>query len=249
MRGGVTKKPMHLPPVRKAPRRKAGSAAQEVKSSNGNVSRVENIVERLRDRIRNGHLTPGQRLVEADMQQLFQTSRGPIREAVRRLAAEGLVELRHNSGAMVRALTRNEVSNVFRIREVLEGLAARLAADNVRQGVNARELLKLEVAFHRTFDGSPAAYMHYNDLFHELIVRLSANEQLSQLLRQLHVRVYRLQVEALRSSTSHVNSRREHDAIVRAIVKGNGAEAERIMRNHIRRRLTEIMADASELFA
>ena len=210
---------------------------------------VESVIGQLRDRIRDGRLAPGQRLIEADMQRLFRVSRGPVREAVRRLAAEGLIDLRHNSGAIVRALTRDEVSNVFRIREVLEGLAARLAADNVKQGESAHELLALEESHRLTFDGSPASYMRYNDLFHALIVRLSANEQLIQLLRQLHVRVYRLQVEALRTSVSYVNSRREHEEIVRAIAKGKGAEAERIMRNHIRRRLLEILADSSELFA
>jgi DNA-binding GntR family transcriptional regulator len=197
----------------------------------------------MRDRIRDGRLAPGQRLVEADMQRLFQASRGPIREAVRRLAAEGLVELRHNAGAVVRALAREEVENVFRIREALEALAARLAAENVRRGADPGELIELEARFHRDFDGSPVAYMHYNDTFHDLVVKLSKNEQLIQLVRQLHARVYRLQVEALRSSGSYADSRREHSAIVRAIAKGAAAAAERLMRDHIRRRLPEILAE------
>jgi DNA-binding GntR family transcriptional regulator len=203
----------------------------------------------MRERIRDGRLAPGQRLVEADMQRVFQASRGPIREAVRRLAAEGLVELRHNSGAIVRALARDEVVNVFRIREALEALAARLAAENVRRGADPGPLVALEACFHGAFDGSPVAYMHYNDSFHDLVVRLSGNEQLIQLVRELHARVYRLQVEALRSSGSYIASRREHGAIVRAIAKGDGPRAERLMRAHVRRRLPEILADSSEFFA
>lgn len=220
-----------------------------VNAERANGSLVETIVERVRDRIRDGRLAPGQRLVESDMRKLFDASRGPIREAVRRLAAEGLVELRHNSGAIVRALARDEVANVFRIREVLEGLAARLAAENVRSGASADELVDLEARFDRDFDGSAVAYMRYNDMFHEVIVRLSGNEQLIQLVRQLHLRVYRLQVEALRSSGSYIDSRREHGAILRSIAEGDGATAERLMRRHIRRRLPEILADSSEFFA
>jgi DNA-binding GntR family transcriptional regulator len=247
--GGGTKTASRQPQAPRATRTGGESPSGSAKSARVNGSLVENIVERVRDRIRDGRLAPGQRLVEADMQRLFEASRGSIREAVRRLAAEGLVELRHNSGAIVRALAPEEVANVFRIREALEALAARLAAENVRRGANPGELLELEARFHRNFDGSAVGYMRYNDAFHDLVVRLSGNEQLIQLVRQLHVRVYRLQVEALRSSASYIDSRREHGAIVRAIAKGDGATAERLMRRHIRRRLPEILGDSSEFFA
>jgi DNA-binding GntR family transcriptional regulator len=115
---------------------------------------------------------------------------------------------------------------VFRIREVLEGLAARLATEDVRRGTDAGELLELEARPKKEFEGSALAYMRYNDAFHNLVVRLSGNRQLIELVRQLHVRVYRLQVEALRSSASYIDSRREHGGIVRAIVKGDGGRAE-----------------------
>jgi DNA-binding GntR family transcriptional regulator len=183
------------------------------------------------------------------MQEMFQSSRGPIREAVRRLAAEGLIELRHNSGAIVRALTRAEVAEVFQIRESLEGLAAKLAAENVKNGADISELSKLDESFHRSFEGSAVDYMRYNDLFHNLIIQLSANAQLILILRQLHVRVYRLQFEASRSSASYIASRREHAMIVKAIKDGNGSDAERLMRSHVRRRLPEILADKSEYFS
>jgi DNA-binding GntR family transcriptional regulator len=78
-------------------------------------------------------LAPGQRLIENDIQRRYGVSRPTIREAVRRLAAEGLVELKHNSAATVRSLSRADVSSLFRIREVLEGLAARLMRAHVRR--------------------------------------------------------------------------------------------------------------------
>lgn len=247
VRNGAAKTSARAPRTRRAGggRRARGDAAAEGEG----VSRVEAIVEQLRGRIRDGRLAPGQRLVEADLQRLFGASRGPIREAVRRLGAEGLVALRHNAGAIVRALTRDEVANVFRIREALEALAARLAAENVRRGADAGELVALETQFRKAFDGSAAAYMRYNDAFHDLVVRLSGNEQLIQLVNQLHARVYRLQVEALRSSGSYIDSRHEHGAIVRAIAAGDGKTAERLMARHIRRRLPQILADTAQFFA
>jgi DNA-binding GntR family transcriptional regulator len=188
-------------------------------------------------------------LIESDLQRRYGVSRPTIREAVRRLAAEGLVELKHNSGATVRSLSRADVSSLFRIREVLEGLAARLAAENVGRGLAATELMRLEAEFKKSFDGSAAAYMQYNEVFHDLIVRLSGNEQLIQTARQLHTRVYRLQFEALSASSGLRETRREHQAIVRAILHAQGAKAERLMRAHVRRRLAQILADTAELFA
>jgi DNA-binding GntR family transcriptional regulator len=215
--------------------------------ANGSI--VETIVEKIKERVREGRYAPGQRLIESDIQQLFSVSRGPVREAVHRLASEGIIEIRHNSGATVRALSRADVCNVFQIREVLEGLAARMAAENIPNGADARALVDLEAQFKREFKGSALDYMRYNDRFHELIVRLSGNEQLIQMTHQLHLRVYRLQFEALQSSGSFLQSRREHDGILKAILNGDGARAETLMRQHVSRRLPQILADSANYFA
>jgi DNA-binding GntR family transcriptional regulator len=215
----------------------------------GNASVVEALVEKIKDRIRDGRFAPGQRLVESDISNLFDVSRGPVREAIRRLNSEGLIEVRHNSGATVRALSRMDVCNVFQIREVLEGMAGRLAAENVKNGADLSKLQALEARFDREFDGSSLAYMRYNDAFHDLIVRLSGNDQLIQIVRQLQVRVYRIQYDSLRSSDAFLRSRSEHKAILQALVRGDAARAERLLHQHVRRRLPQILADRGDFFA
>src|SRR5579863_5768271 len=86
------------------------------------------IVERLREDILAGRAPPGWRLVEWELTSRFGVSRGPVREALRRLAAEGLIEHRPHRGAEVRRLTVREMRELFQIRVEIESLAARLAA-------------------------------------------------------------------------------------------------------------------------
>src|SRR5271157_4397430 len=89
---------------------------------------VAHIVERLREDILAGRLSPGSRLVECDLTARFAVSRGPVREALRRLAADGLIEHWPHRGAVVRRLGEREIRELFLIRIELEALAARLAA-------------------------------------------------------------------------------------------------------------------------
>lgn len=210
---------------------------------------VDSIVEGIKERIRDGRFAPGQRLVETDLQSIFAVSRGPIREAIRRLSSDGIVDVRHNVGAMVRALSRADLCNVFRVREVLEGLAARLAAENVTTGADLRPLLDLECRFEKNFDGTRVKYIAYNDAFHQMIVRLSQNDHLIEMSDRLHTRVYRVQAKSLNSSAAFQRSRLEHKAVVGALVDADGEKAERLMRRHIRHRLPEILADSSDFFA
>src|SRR5271170_1481180 len=90
---------------------------------------VAHIVERLRGDILARRLSPGARLIENDLTLRFAVSRGPVREALRRLAAEGLIEHLPHRGAVVRRLSRVEIQELFQIRVELESLAARLAAE------------------------------------------------------------------------------------------------------------------------
>ena len=86
------------------------------------------MIEAITDGVKDGRYAPGQRLVEADLTAELGVSRGPLREALGRLAAEGVLELEPYRGAVVRRLTREDVEDLFSVREVLEGEAARLAA-------------------------------------------------------------------------------------------------------------------------
>src|ERR1700750_1796687 len=96
-----------------------------------NRSQVTQIVESIREGIRQGHYSPGHRLIESDLTREFGVSRGPVREALGRLQVEGLVEIAPHRGASVRRMTRHDVDELVVVRQMLQGGAARLAALNI----------------------------------------------------------------------------------------------------------------------
>jgi len=94
---------------------------------------IYRLVEGITLAISEGTLLPGQRLVEADLQLEYKVGRSSVREALQILQANGLVVILPNKGANVRTLNANEINELFAIREQLEGLAAGLAAENLKQ--------------------------------------------------------------------------------------------------------------------
>ncbi len=195
---------------------------------------VVHIVERLRDDILAHRLSPGERLVECDLTSRFGVSRGPVREALRRLAAEGLIEHAPHRGAVVRCLSPREIRELFQIRVEMESLAARLAAEAAVPDARARFAEEIRMIF----DNAPrrvVAYLEENAAFHEAIMRLAGNRQLEELSMRLHLPLIMAQVgdaltvEVLRTSVD------EHRAIASAILAHDAAAAGATMRAHLER--------------
>lgn len=199
------------------------------------VTAVERTAFAIRDRIRNGEYVPGQRLIEADLTESLGISRGPLREAMWRLAGEGIVTIEPNRGVVVRKLTRDETRQLFQLREVLEGLAARLAAENIEAGNNRGRIKKVVKQCEKCVRGNDVSgYIDANDLFHQEVVAMGANEQLSNLLNQLRVPVFRLQFKRMMTASEAIReSMEQHKVVADAILSGEGAQAERAMRKHI----------------
>jgi DNA-binding GntR family transcriptional regulator len=198
---------------------------------------VETVISAITEGVKEGRYAPGQRLVEADLTAELGISRGPLREALGRLAAEGVLEIEPYRGAVVRKLGREDVQDLFQVREVLEGEAARLAASRIDEADN-RERLEREIALVDGFRarGDTLAYMDENARFHELIVELSGSGLLARLIPQLQVHAFRLLFRRLAlEDTAMDNSIREHDEVTNAILAGNAKAAERAMRVHVRR--------------
>jgi DNA-binding GntR family transcriptional regulator len=195
---------------------------------------VAYIVERLREDILAHRLSPGARLVESDLTARFAVSRGPVREALRRLAAEGVVAQPPNRGAMVRRLTTREIRELFQIRVELEVLAARLAAEATDP--SARERFASAVGM--IFDDAPreaCQYLEENAAFHDAILRLGGNRQLHHLSVRLHLPLIMAQVgEALTVDVLRI-SVSEHRAIANAILARRGGAAASAMRAHLER--------------
>ncbi len=204
------------------------------------VERIE--VQTLADRactmleraILSGSLAQGMALGEAELAGQLGISRGPVREAMNRLEGRGLLQRIPHVGVRVVCLSDTEVSEIFAMREVLEGLAASLAAERM----SPREIDALEASapFRHT---APAAgsrqHVKPGDDFHVRIARGSRNRRL---IDYLCTDMYSLlQLYRIRSGGSpmRAGSTDEHREIVNAVRDRDSAEAERLMRAHVRR--------------
>jgi DNA-binding GntR family transcriptional regulator len=212
------------------------------------VSAVDQVIHAIKDGIRDARYAPGQRLVEPELMREVGVSRGSVREALRRLASEGFVEWQRYRGASIIRMSRRQVSEFLDLRELLEGFAARTAAEKIE--ANGRSsLLKLE----RTKDARsiiPANYDSYNNEFHALIMDLAGNSELPALLDQIRLPILRLQFNKILLYPGQIRqSREDHNKIVGAILKGAAPLAERAMREHIRHSATCILNSPKAFFA
>jgi DNA-binding GntR family transcriptional regulator len=201
---------------------------------------VVRIADAIRDRVRHGRYVAGQRLVEAELMRDFGVGRGTVREALRRLAAEGMLELTPNRGASVPGLSRTDVIDLL---QVLEGLVTEGAALAARRsgepGVHreARRALEATRAFARRPDRrmSVADCMEENGRFHQALASLSGNPLLERMVLQLQVHMFRL---AYHNSSSQADRRRwtaNHEKILAAVVAGDPRRASALIRGYCRR--------------
>lgn len=211
------------------------------------VSAVDQVMESIKAGIGDGRYVPGQRLVEPDMMRDFQVSRGTIREALRRLASEGYLQIELYRGASIRKMSRSEFVELNEIRALLEGFAASLAAQRMSKA-ERKKLLELEQQFDR---GAPhLAYGAYNAQFHALIVEASRHKQLPSFVEHAQLSIFRLQFQRiLQAPVATRRSRIEHQRIVKAILKGDATAAERAMRQHIHNSTVVIMQAPDEFFS
>jgi DNA-binding GntR family transcriptional regulator len=196
-----------------------------------------------------GRLAPGTRLTEAGLAARFGLSRGPVREALRQLGSEGLVVLARHRGAEVRRLTRAEVAALYELREVTEGLAARLAAARMHEAAPRQAVAE---AFGRlaaaALAADGAAFVQANAAFHALLVGLAGNPHLTATAERLSPPALRAQFRLLLDPAAIAESQAGHAAIGAALMAGDGAAAEAAMRAHVRGAATRLQAEPDTRF-
>jgi DNA-binding GntR family transcriptional regulator len=226
--------PSPVPASPEAPERQ-GAAPPARRGTGGADGAVDRVHAAIRTAIIHGRYGLGQRLIEAELSAEYGVGRSSIREALRRLSGEGLVEIVRNKGAVVRRFTRAEIADFFCVRGELEALAARLAAEKCRNPeCHAKFLDGMAQRPQPTGPGDVAGYSTENRQFHRLIVTLAGNKQLESLLEQLHIPILALQLWPYVPANFLVSAIGEHDEIAAAILAGDGPMAERLMRRHVR---------------
>jgi DNA-binding GntR family transcriptional regulator len=196
---------------------------------------AEAIYATLREAILSGILAPGERLGEVQLASLFKRSRTPVREAILRLESERLTERSSRRGFIVGRITREEVLEVYAVRAVMDGLAARLAAIGI---------LPAEIAHLRWLNDQireAAARQDYTRMlnlnieFHEAICHASRNSLLLQFMRQIHDWVRRFSDTTFSYPGRSTSAIEEHETLLAALDRRDPEEAERCARSHMER--------------
>ena len=222
-------------------------------------SQLARTLLRLREMILAGEFEPGERISEAPLAARIGVSRTPIRLTLERLAHEGLLEPYPTGGFVVRKFTLDDVWNGIEVRALLEGGAARLAAEQFNDERQLEPLRRcqseLDALGEPTTETFPA-YLEINDRFHAEILRLAKNEMLKEVLdRFLSIplasrdALVSLQTKFPESTEIFIIARDQHFQIIDAIAKRQGARAEAIAREHaqIARRALEVVLTHSEV--
>jgi DNA-binding GntR family transcriptional regulator len=195
--------------------------------------------------MRQGTLTPGQRLAEPDLMKRLSVSRGTVREALAQLRAEGLVDYERFRGAQIRILPRIKVAEYNQIRAALEGLGARLATKNLDEN-GRRRLVALDLPYEQVLQD----YDRYNTEFHTAIIELSGNKSLPSVIASTSLDTFRIQFQRLLTKPDVTSrSHKEHCLILRAILDGDGEAAERLMVGHVLASSEEILRAPSYFFS
>jgi DNA-binding GntR family transcriptional regulator len=194
------------------------------------------VIAAMRERIIHGEVEAGAALSELALADEFGVSRTPVREALKQLQTEGLVEIRPRVGTFVTAPSRREITELFEIKELLEGAAARLLAQ--RGHVTEVNLLQdnLDQADRAVRRDDRLRYAELVHEFHDLLIRGADNSKLEAHYRTLmnQLAYARLVQTSLARPGRPLESDREHHMVLDLIMQKDGDSAERVMREHVR---------------
>lgn len=194
----------------------------------------EIVFEYLRNSILKGELEPGERLMELQLAEQLGVSRTPIREAIRKLELEGLVEMIPRKGAYVADLSIKDVLDVLEVRMFLEGLAAYLAAERMTDD-DIDELKNILKKFEDSIDNKDRESMILLDnQFHDKIIEGSRNNKLIQIVQSLHEQFQRFRVIYFNEYNEHEDLLKYHQAIVEAILQRDRKKAQEYAQTHVK---------------
>jgi DNA-binding GntR family transcriptional regulator len=208
-----------------------GEAASERPLENRTLR--EQVVDHLRTEILSNRLAPGTELGEVALARSLGISRGPLREALGQLAAEGLVTIVPRRGAVVKQLTRQEFIDTYQVRETLESLAIRLAVPRLTDAEKS-ELHHMCTAMEaEAIAGNNDRFAEINREFHAKLVQGSGNRKLEEVHAQLVAQMARLMNKSVELRGGIAQSAAEHRAILDAVDDGDPDRAARLLEEHI----------------
>lgn len=197
------------------------------------LTRADELRQILADEIVRGKIAPGDTLDETAIAARFKVSRTPVREAIRQLAASGLVDAKPHRAAVVARPSHDDLIGMFEAMAELEGLCAHYAAERMtpreRAGLEqVHDDLRLMIQ-----DGDPQNYHETNQLFHGTVYAGAHNAYLAELTLATRIRVQPFRRAQFRNLGRLAKSHEEHNRVVTAIMRADASAAQKAMRDHI----------------
>ena len=209
----------------------------------------EQVAQRLRQMLVEGRIPPGAKLNERELAELLNVSRTPLREAIKMLAAEGLVELVPNRGAIAVSLSEADVLNTFEVMAGLEGLSGELAA----QRITAQELAEIQamqfemMAAYTRRDLS--AYYSLNARIHNAINAAAKNPVLGSVYNQVNARLQALRFRSNQDGEKWKRAMKEHEKMIEALAARDGAAMREVLLGHLRNKREVVLEQLREVQA
>ena len=196
----------------------------------------------LRDAILTGKLVPGERLMENQLADKLGVSRTPVREALRMLELENLVELVPRKGAQVLDMSEKDITNILEVRSALEGLATSVACKKMSKE-DLQQLKNMEADFEKAVaDNDVERFVDIDEDFHDLIFAATENDKLISIFRNLRIQLYRYRMaQAKNNDTSMSTIVAHHRSIIRAIENHDSEEGASIAQGHIKYQTESIL--------
>jgi DNA-binding GntR family transcriptional regulator len=196
------------------------------------VTAAERVYRGFYEEVRRGRLAPGTILHEEALAERYGVSRTPVREALRRLTQDGVVE-RRGSRLMVGQPTQRQVEEIYPIVSLLEGLAARLAAQRI-DAATLRRLRRLNERMRKaSVEADRGVYVEANQEFHDLVVAMAGNEELAREVARFRTITAHLRVALLDLPGRREESVVQHDELLAALEAHDSERAEAINREHV----------------
>lgn len=207
-------------------------------------TRTETLYAQLKEMAVNFRLRPGERINEGQIARELDASRTPLREALNRLLAEQLIDFQPGRGFFCRELDADQIFDLYEIRAMLEGEAARLACERAADAgiaaLRANEFADGLIYAGRTVREANAA----DEAFHMAVARLSGNAELARQLALINERIRFIRWSDMAHAVTRTKS--EHHAIMEAIEARDAPRASQLMRDHVTRRKEQIIASVRE---
>jgi DNA-binding GntR family transcriptional regulator len=209
----------------------------------------EQVAQRLRQMLVEGRITPGAKLNERELAELLNVSRTPLREAIKMLAAEGLVELVPNRGAIAVSLSEADVLNTFEVMAGLESLSGELAAERITpQELSEIQAMQFEMmAAYTRRDLS--AYYNLNARIHDAINAAAKNPVLATVYSHVNARLQALRFRSNQDGEKWKRAMKEHEKMIEALAARDGAAMRDVLLGHLRNKRDVVLEQLREVQA